>query len=74
MKKLGFNGFLRRTRCLILLFPVIYDTWRFFWSMCHLRWLKPIRGWEMLEIRRGNPVIYKARGGGGDLIFDAEKR
>jgi len=57
LKKLGFNGFLRKTRCLILLFPVIYNTWRLLLvNGLHLV-SKFIRGWKMLEIMLANTVI-----------------
>ena len=67
MKKLDFNGFLTKTRCLILLFPVIYDTWRLL--LVHMVYAvsKSVRGWKILEISPGNPVYRKARGGGGGI-------
>ncbi len=64
MKKLGFNGFLRKTRCLILLFPVIYDTWSLLLVLMTYAVSKSVRGGKILEISLGNPVHRKARGGG----------
>jgi hypothetical protein len=66
LEKLDFDGFLRKSRCLILLFPVIYNTWRLLLlNELHLV-SKSIRGWKMLEIMLANTVICK--GGSARVI------